>query len=401
MERVIAADTTAVGAGDAPPGSGTPGEFTSGTPGVTPATVFPGWWITLVQRELVNIVLAGGLALDQTKSSQLFQGLLAAASMTDTGSANAMVVTPPVAVVLNAGMRVIVKVAATNTSTAVTLNASGTGVIAVKKADGVTNPAVGDLLAGVYHEIIYDGTIWRAKNLPSDFPEPFVGPLNLSGTSAGSVKTAAFTMDQAVAIVSLGGKSYNGISLSLSFDGATSGANGMAGAQSFPAAAQLDVYAIYNPTTSTWATLGNASGAVGAKVCPVAMPSGYTASILLGSYVTTSSFFRNFIQYGNVVSTAMITLASGLAATSWTSINCAVYLPVNAKSVGGEGGIGGAATALEVAANSTGLGQQFAANGAISTGASFFVPISVPQTIYYQNSGGGATNTIQFSSYTF
>lgn len=86
-----------------------------------------------------------------------------------TGTANAWVLTPTPALAVYAAGRVLwVKAPATNTSTTVNANISGLGDRRIKKADG-TDPAVGDLVGGVWYPTIDDGTnICVVKTLPSD-----------------------------------------------------------------------------------------------------------------------------------------------------------------------------------------------------------------------------------------
>jgi hypothetical protein len=65
MQRII--DTTAVATLPATPAlTGTAGYFTEGNPGTQPATLLRGWWVNMVQEELISILTAAGIAQDTT-----------------------------------------------------------------------------------------------------------------------------------------------------------------------------------------------------------------------------------------------------------------------------------------------------------------------------------------------
>ena len=70
--------------GDSTSTANASGEWTEGNPGAgLPATLLKSDWLTTIQRELVNVVLGGGLTLNPNDDSQLFkaiQALQAAAS---------------------------------------------------------------------------------------------------------------------------------------------------------------------------------------------------------------------------------------------------------------------------------------------------------------------------------
>lgn len=81
----------------APTALGTEGYFSDGDTGTgQDATVVDQDWLNMVQETLLKAVDAAGIAHSKTDYTQLFQALLAAASMTDVGAANALAVTPPV-----------------------------------------------------------------------------------------------------------------------------------------------------------------------------------------------------------------------------------------------------------------------------------------------------------------
>jgi hypothetical protein len=75
MDYTIASGVTAIGSGDVAPVSGTKGEFTSGNPGITPATVLPGYQMNAIVEELLNVVVAAGVTPSNTNNAQLLQAL--------------------------------------------------------------------------------------------------------------------------------------------------------------------------------------------------------------------------------------------------------------------------------------------------------------------------------------
>jgi hypothetical protein len=85
-------DITTVAAPPAAPAAGPdgPGFFTDGTPGVQGATIIRGWWLNLLQQELVGVVTGAGLTPSRSNSGQLLQAIqllsaVAAASHTVAG----------------------------------------------------------------------------------------------------------------------------------------------------------------------------------------------------------------------------------------------------------------------------------------------------------------------------
>lgn len=241
--------------------------------------------------------------------------------------------------------------------------------------------------------------------------QPLLLFTNLAGSSAGSVKTASWTADQLSAATALSGTSYLGTSLSLSFNGAGTGANGM-DTGSMPSGSSIYIYAIYNPTTTTWATLGTVSG-TGATIYPGAnIPSGYTASVLIWSGVTTGTNLRQFVQKGRFVSTSLIAVATSLTgSTTQTLQSVSSAIPQNATSVSGlliQGQSSGIPQVLAVTSDSGTLDYQSTwatTTGVVGfTGAARFdrLLISTPQTIYYSTGNTAASSvSIDVTGYSF
>lgn len=112
---------------------------------------------------------------------------------TDTGVANALVVTlSPALVEYKVGLRLYVKVAATNVGGAMTINVNGLGLKSVTRRDG-SAPLDADLTAGSIIELNYDGTNFQ---IPSAFgPGQLVRNLTLyvNGTTGNDANDGTAT----------------------------------------------------------------------------------------------------------------------------------------------------------------------------------------------------------------
>lgn len=132
-----------------------------------------------------------------------------------TGTANAWVVAPNLAVPAYAAGRVLNIVApATNSSTTVNMNVSGLGNRRIKKSDG-SDPAIGDLVSGQVYATIDDGTNIRILSmLPSDV----VSSASIVGRTQIFTASGTFTVPASVNSVEVqviggggaGGASGNG-----------------------------------------------------------------------------------------------------------------------------------------------------------------------------------------------
>lgn len=244
-----------------------------------------------------------------------------------------------------------------------------------------------------------DATKWAPLPLASRLPAVVGTFRNLKGSSAGAVKTASWTADELIAETALGGTAYRGASLSLSFNGATTGANGMdTGAT--PTSADLHIYAIYNPTTGVWATLGTTAGAGAAVYGGANMPAGYTASCLIWSGVTNGSGQINvFAQADRNIQIIPGTVLSGGTATTYTSVSASSVVPVNAKSISGSVLLSNSAS-FYIASAANAVGELFFNGASVNAGWSFSgVQLVTAQTFYYKVSANAAT--ISASGYSF
>ncbi|MBR0643975.1 gp53-like domain-containing protein [Plastoroseomonas hellenica] len=127
---------------------------------------------TLIQAELLNrivaeirnAVLASGIPLDKSDTSQLGQAIQRIAARPwggiAGGSANALTLTPtPAMESYGGGSRLSFIAAATNTGAA-TMNVSGLGVVPLLGADGTPLEA-GDIEAGALYDMLFADGAWR------------------------------------------------------------------------------------------------------------------------------------------------------------------------------------------------------------------------------------------------
>ena len=202
--------------------------------------------------------------------------------------------------------------------------------------------------------------------------------------------TATWTADELVVETAIGGTQYRLNNLSLSINLATTGAGGMdTGAA--PASGFVAIYAIYNPTTKTTASLAvNATSAKAPEVYGGSnMPSGYTASALIAVCGTNSSgqLLPGLLTDRTWMTPRTIVLNVTVQNSSWTSMTLAAMVPLNAKRVMGD---------LAGATNSGNITMGGAGDSTNAIGASwptyyligqcpFDVELSSPQTMYYLN----------------
>ena len=232
----------------------------------------------------------------------------------------------------------------------------------------------------------------------------------MSVTSASA--TATFTADQIVVGAALTGTSYRLGSYSQSLNLGTTGAGGMdtgtATANSF-----VSIYAIYNPTTpatSIMATL--ASTSTSTVYSGSNLPSGYTASALIGIYPTASAgqlavgYLRNRTVYVPAIN---VITASSTSQPSFTSVSLSSAVPPGATTWAGHGNITvstSATATIGVAGSSTGIGSQIMIQaGATGTAIVFDgIPLITSQTSYYEaftSTGLIIAYTLAATGYTF
>ena len=152
-------DTTAASTIPTPEAAGDEGYWTEGNP-VTgeAATNMRASWFNMIQEELRNIVVAGGLTPSKTTYNQLLQAIKKISSYAvTTGSSDAYVLTlTPALDAYTPGMPIIFKANFTNTGAA-TMNISGLGALALKKNISDALEA-NDILIDKIYVGFYDGT---------------------------------------------------------------------------------------------------------------------------------------------------------------------------------------------------------------------------------------------------
>lgn len=224
--------------------------------------------------------------------------------------------------------------------------------------------------------------------------------------------SATFTADQIVIATALGGTAYTLTTYSQVINLATTGAGGMDTGLA-PISGYVSLYAIYNPTSQTASILACVAATSTATIYAGAnLPSGYTASALIGIWPTDGS--RNFVIgqiLGRHVSIVRSTAYGASSPTNWTAVSVSASVPPGAISVDGTAYSfvvnTGSGTFFYVAAygtgTATGIGEVefsgLAASSQIS--APFYnLGLTTSQTIYYRTNGT-AVCSIYISGYFF
>lgn len=135
----------------------------------------------------------------------------------DTGVADAYVITPaPTVSAYTTGQIFTFKAAHTNTTTA-TLNVSSLGAKTIKKADGATNLAAGDIVTGQIIIVEYDGTNFQMLN-PVATPPVTASVLASAVKFGGNGSDGALLVTSGSTVIDLGNaavfiKNYTSISI--------------------------------------------------------------------------------------------------------------------------------------------------------------------------------------------
>ncbi|MBB3637158.1 hypothetical protein [Variovorax atrisoli] len=154
-------DATAVAVMPTPEAAGTPGFFTEGNPALgQAATYLRASFLNALMQELLNVLSGAGVAPSKTAYDQVLKSLRSNGLITasDTGAANACVLTyTPAIAALTDGMVLWFKANATNTGAA-TLNVNGLG------ASPIVGPAHvalqgGEILAGGKCQVVWSAAL--------------------------------------------------------------------------------------------------------------------------------------------------------------------------------------------------------------------------------------------------
>jgi hypothetical protein len=328
----------------------------------------------------------------------------------DSGTANNVVaVFSPAITSMAAGDLYKVKLAHP-ISGASTITVNALTAVALVRPDG--SPTRGsEGVAGQEMILEFDGTNMQfvSANLTPSVSQVAGTSIDLAGSAPGSTKTATWSAAEMVVETALAGFSYKGASLSLSFNGSLSGAGGM-DTGVMPTSADLNIYAIYNPTGNTWSTLGTIA-CNGRVYSGSSMPSGYTASALIWSGKTDSAAsLVAFVQVGRKVSISpAVVFSFPYGSAGWTAQSLASMCPANTKFISGSmlygtidalspwvsptasniGGIAGSCNATIVGNQTDGM--QFSD-----------LPVVTTQTVYWSTGSSGTATAVYMyiSNYT-
>lgn len=160
----------------------------------------------------------GSTGASLTPTPALLRSKLLSDYVADTGAADAYVITPSPAIsAYTTGQIFSFKAAHTNT-TASTLNVNAKGATAIKKVDGTTALAAGDIVAGQIIQVEYDGTNFQMINPVGNAPatKTYVDATfqRFGGTGADgalAISSGTTTIDCANAAVVV--KNYSSISI--------------------------------------------------------------------------------------------------------------------------------------------------------------------------------------------
>lgn len=263
-----------------------------------------------------------------------------------------------------------VNITGTTTITAITL-AEGrqvtcrfTGLLSLTSGASLILPGSANYTTAVGDILTFRGEASGVVRCVSVLPASGISASALNGSyrnlviSQASNTTMTITWDELIAKTAMGGQAYLKASGSFTLNFGTTGANGIdTGAlanNSF-----IYVYAIYNPTTNVWATLGSIS------VSSPTLPSGYTVFILIGASLTDGSAHLLVTrQIGNEVfyqtPQTIFTNQVGVSSLTSQSLSSCIAATI-VKSVSGiftANLISSVTNNLQVAADATGAGLQ-------------------------------------------
>jgi len=245
----------------------------------------------------------------------------------------------------------------------------------------------------------------------------------MSVTAASA--TGTFTADEIVVETVLGGAYKRLASYSQAVNLATTGAGAMdTGAA--PVSGFVNLYAIYNPTTLTTSILAQNAATNGSPSIygGASIPSGYTYSALIGIWPTngSSQFVPGLIAdpLGRKFSyqTYPVIFTAHAAITTLTSQSISGAVPAAARTASlelGSTSTGASGPVFGAAGDATGTGGKYTSAGgsaslnptiggmpslgsALSVGD---IPLITAQTVFVLTNGGGSTNNIYVSDFSW
>jgi hypothetical protein len=368
-------------------------------------------WLNTIQEEPISILTAAGIAPTKGTLNQVLQ------STKRLFSGNVTTVTATGALTLdNCGLVLVDATAGNVVITLPAANAMAAASFDFVRIDSVTGHTITVNCAGadvidhamtsftlpqryLQRSIKSNATQWYTKNQTS--PALAGSSRNLVGSSAGAVKTASWTADQLVAATALNGVGYIGSSLALNFNGGGVGAGEM-DTGVMPTSGALYIYAIYNPDTNAWSTVGTTAGAGATIYGGANMPAGYTASCLIWSGITSGTNLPFFYQADRVIQITDASALSGGTASTFTSVSLSTIVPPNAKAVSGWGSNATAGNNNSYISGDS-AGNSYQTWGGNSSGgltAPFYALVmNVAQTIYYKIQAGNTSLSIFVNAY--
>jgi len=250
----------------------------------------------------------------------------------DTGTPNAVIAAFSPAITALAGGNMFKVKLANSITGASTIKVNALTPVALVRPDGSPLQG-GEGAVGQEMILIFDGTAMQFTNSASVSSSQLAcSSINLMGSAPGGSKIANWTVDELVAKAALGGISYTGAVLAFNFNGGTVGPGGM-DVGTTPQSADLHIYAIYNPTTGLWNTLGTI--AYHGPLYGGALPAGFKGSALIWSGKTDISGniirFRQYQRRIAIVDTQIFNIGSS-GVVNLTAQTLAVAVPVNART---------------------------------------------------------------------
>lgn len=323
--------------------------------------------INALYAELGALMTLNGITPSNASMEQVAQSVQAGRLnfALATGTANAWVVDPVLAVPAYASGRVLwIKAPAANTSATVAINVSGLGTRPVKKNDG-TAPQIGDLASGVWYPTIDDGTsICVVSPLPSQMKAASFKRTRVVFTTPGAF---SWTVPAGVTAVHIYGWGAGGGSGAASASGAAGGGAGGSYGEEVVSVTPGDTISGSVGVGGAGGIPASTNGATGGDTTIVVAGTTYTAAGGSGSLTTAGSVAGNAVN-GNP--NTNFTLINRLGQASGGALQGTVYY----SGKGGDapnGGSGGVATTTTGNPGSVpgGGASGAAANGTARSGA--------------------------------
>lgn len=261
----------------------------------------------------------------------------------------------------------------------------------------------------------YTGAPFLSSSLLSQIQTAPNGVVGLTRNASMLVSvastTATFTADEIIVGTALGGQMFKLSNFSKAINLAANGAGGMdTGAA--PTSGYVALYVIYSPLTGSSALLAtDATSSVAPNVYGGSnMPSGYSASALVGVWPTNASKQLPIgLQRDRTVSfSSILVLNTSTQASTPAALSIAGAVPLNAVSTKGSMLVQSSATTSiqgGIATSVSGIGGISFGNAGstIYVYSPFDVPINQPQTVYRTATvvTGTMTNQASIYSYTF